>query len=175
MFKEKFTAEKMCKLALLIALQVVLARFISINAMGVRIGFSFVPVMVAAYLYGPLSAGAVSALADLIGVFLFPTGPYHPGFTVIAFAMGVVSGLLLDMNCGVGAKYWGKVVLSVVINNLILGLFVNSLWLSQLYGSKTYGGWVVYRLTEYAVMVPIQIALAPVVRKIALTLEKLRR
>lgn len=175
MFKEEFTVEKMCKLALLVALQVVLARFISINPMGIRIGFSFIPVMIAAYLFGPISAGAVSALADFIGALLFPTGPFHPGFTVMAFASGVISGLLLDMRCENNAKYWLKAVLSIVINNLVFGLLVNSFWLSQLYGSKTYIGWLVYRLPEYAVMVPTQIIFAPIVKRIARKLDTIRK
>lgn len=172
MSKEKFSLEKMCKLALLIALQVVLARFISVNTMGVRIGFSFIPVMLAAYMFGPVSAGAVSALADLIGVILFPTGPFHPGFTLMAFCSGVVFGFLLDMERPDDFRYWLKTVLAVLIHCLLIGLLINSVWVAQLYGSKTYGGWIIYRLTEYAILIPVQIIFAPLVKKIARMLSK---
>ena len=38
------------------------SRFFSINAWNLKIGFAFVPVFAAAYLYGPLVAGLVGAL-----------------------------------------------------------------------------------------------------------------
>ena len=175
MSERKITPAKLSRLALLIAVQVVLARFISVNTMGIRIGFSFVPVMLAAYLYGPVSAGAVSALADLIGVFLFPTGPFHPGFTIMAFFSGVVFGFLLDMDEPDNFRFWWKAVLAVIIHCLIIGLLINSVWVAQLYGKRTYTGWIVYRLTEYAVMIPVQIIFVPVVKKIAKMLSKAKK
>lgn len=174
MKKENFSVARLCRLAVLTALQIVLARFVSINTMGLRIGFSFVPVMLAAYLYGPVSAGLVSALADLLGALLFPSGPFHPGFTAMAFAMGVVSGTLLDLESKNDLRYWLKAVASVVINNLVIGLLINTAWVAQLYGSRTYTGWLLYRLGEYAVMVPVQIVLAPLVKVIARRLKPLR-
>lgn len=174
MFKEKFTVKKMCILALLVAVQVVLARFISINTMGTRIGLSFIPVMLAAYLYGPLSAGLVSGLADFIGAMLFPFGPYHPGFTVMAFCSGVVFGLLLTLDGPNDVKYWVKAVAAVLVHCLVIGLLINTIWVSQLYGSKTYAGWIAYRLLEYAVMVPVQIIFAPIVKEMAKLVRKLK-
>lgn len=174
MKKESFSVARLCRLAVLTALQIVLARFVSINTMGLRIGFSFVPVMLAAYLYGPVSAGLVSCLADLLGALLFPSGPFHPGFTCMAFAMGAVSGLLLDMERKNDIRYWIAAVASVVINNLVIGLLINTVWVAQLYGSRTYSGWLLYRLTEYAVTVPVQIALAPAVKLLARRLKPMR-
>ena len=172
MNKEKLSVRKMCVLAVLTALDVVLARFISVNTLGARIGFSFVPVMVAAYLYGPVSAGAVSGLADLIGAILFPFGPYHPGFTVMAFCSGMVLGFLLDINGPDDWKFFLKAGLAIVINALVIGLLINTLWVSQLYGSKTYTGWIAYRLTEYAVMIPVQIIFAPIAKSVSKLLKK---
>ena len=172
MSKKRFSVEKICELAALVSVQVVIARLISINTMGLRIGFSFIPVMLAAYMFGPISAGLVSALADVIGALLFPNGPFHPGFTAMAFLSGAVFGLLLDFKGQNDFKYWVKVIVAVVINSLIIGLLVNSFWVSQLYGSKTYTGWILYRLREYAVMVPVQIIFAPIVKRLAQTLTK---
>ena len=52
---------KLATLALLIALQVVLSRFLSINLQFLKIGFSFVPLMFAGYLYGA-SGGVIVAV-----------------------------------------------------------------------------------------------------------------
>ena len=68
------TLEALVCLAVLTALQVVLSRFLSIQLWNMKFGFSFVPVMLAAYLYGPLGAAAVYSAGDLIGALLFPTG-----------------------------------------------------------------------------------------------------
>ena len=68
-------------LGVLTALEIVLNRFLSINAWNIKIGFSFVPIVVAAILYGPIAAGIVAALCDFLGAILFPIGAYFPGFT----------------------------------------------------------------------------------------------
>ncbi len=170
-------------LAMLLAMTVVFDRFpgLSIKTPGWKIGFAFLPPMIAAMLYGPLEGALVYALADFIGAVLFPFGPYHPGFTVIAAVMGFVMGLFLNKKPFAFAKSsfeWKKIrffpnsVLCVVINCLVLGLLVNTLWVAQLYGSRTYWGWFTYRLVEYAVMVPVQLLLIPVMLRLCETLKK---
>ena len=67
MFKQKFTTRTLTTLAMLIAIEVILSRFLSINAWNIKIGFGFVPVLIAAILYGPLAGGLVGALSDFIG------------------------------------------------------------------------------------------------------------
>jgi len=112
-------------------------------------------------LYGPIAGGVVYGIADFIGAILIPIGPYHPGFTLCAFCMGVMYGLFLR-----GERVFPRVLVPVLVNCLLLGLVVNTLWVSQLYGQKTYWGWFLYRLSEYAVLVPVQLILAPVVLRI---------
>ena len=82
-------------MGLLTAVEIVLSRFLSISAWNTKIGFAFVPVVIAAILLGPYRAGIVAALADFLGAVLFPIGAYFPGFTLTAFFMGVIYGLLL--------------------------------------------------------------------------------
>ena len=57
--------------ALLVALQVILARFLSINTTFVVVNFSFLAVALSGILFGPLWALAVGAVSDLIGATLF--------------------------------------------------------------------------------------------------------
>lgn len=170
-------------LAMLIAMTVMLDRFpgLSIKTPGWKIGFSFIPPMLAAMLYGPIEGAIVYALSDLIGALLFPFGPYHPGFTVVAAVMGFVMGLFLNKTPLAFARSgfeWKKIrffpnmLLPVLINALLLGLVVNTYWVSQLYGSKTYGGWFIYRLVEYAILVPVQLILIPVLLKLCGMLKK---
>ena len=81
--------------AMLIALEIVLNRILSLNTMGLKIGLSFVPIVIGAALYGPAYAAIIYALADLIGAWLLPIGPYHPGFTACAALMGLIYGYCL--------------------------------------------------------------------------------
>ena len=174
--------------ALLIAAEVVLNRFASINTMGLKIGFAFVPPTLAAIMFGPGMSAAVWGLSDLLGAILFPIGPYHPGFTVCAALMGVISGFLLNPDYAAKllkrkkggplppirsrVRIFPNVVVTVLFNCLVLGLTVNTVWISQLYGSRTWWGWFLYRLGEYAVLVPVEMILIPVLLKLAGTLKK---
>ena len=62
------------RLAMLLALEIVLSRFLSISTPLMKIGLGFAAVAVSAMLYGPAWAALTGALGDLIGALLFPTG-----------------------------------------------------------------------------------------------------
>ena len=171
MHTKRISIRTISYLALLIALEIVLNRFCSINTMGLKIGFSFVPIVVAANLFGPAHAAAVYALADFLGAILFPIGPYHPGFTVCAALMGLTWGLFLrPKNEKIGFL---NILAPSLINNLIIGLFINTVWVAMLYGSKTYVGWFLYRLSEYAILVPLNLVLVPIILRFCRELKKL--
>ncbi len=176
---------KLIVLALLVAMEVVLNRFVSINTAGWKIGFAFIPPTVAAILYGPLESAIVYALSDFLGAMLFPIGPYHPGFTVCAAVMGIVAGLLLNKrpfavlkNSALAQKgqerirFFPNIVVTIVINCALIGLLINTIWVAQLYGSKTYGGWFLYRLPEYAIMIPVQLVIIPALIQLCDLLKK---
>lgn len=176
--------------AFLIALEVALNRFGSFNTAGLKIGVSFIPGVVGAVLYGPLVGALVNGGGDFLGAVLFPIGPYHPGFTICAAAMGFLNGMFLynkpvdiDLNKpSVSFKMtlkWEKirifpnVVIPVLINTIIIGLFINTVWVSMLYGSKTYWGWFVYRLSEYAVLIPVKLIITPIVMRLVRPLKRI--
>lgn len=118
-------------MGLLVAIEVILSRFLSVNAWNMKIGFNFIPVVVAAVLYGALPAGIVAAMGDFIGAILFPIGAYFPGFTFTALLTGLVFGAFLHKS-----QKLERVLASVLINQLILGLWLNSFWISMLYGTE---------------------------------------
>lgn len=176
--------------AFLVALEIVLNRFCSINTLGHKIGVSFIPGVIAAILYGPWVSAAVNACGDFLGAILIPIGPYHPGFTVCAALMGLLNGFFLNTDpinmdkTGRSAsfkmalhwekiKFFPNVLIPVLINNLVIGLFVNTAWVSMLSGLKTYWGWFVYRLAEYAILVPVKLAITPVLLKLKKPLSKI--
>ncbi|HBK85843.1 MAG TPA: folate transporter, partial [Firmicutes bacterium] len=79
---------RMVTAALLVALSIVASRFLSINTPIIRIGFGWLPILLAGLLYGPGWGFIVGAIADFIGANLFPFGPYFPGFTLSAGLSG---------------------------------------------------------------------------------------
>ncbi|MBQ9387837.1 MAG: folate family ECF transporter S component [Lachnospiraceae bacterium] len=145
-------------LGLLTALEIVLSRFLSINAWNTKIGFSFIPIVAAAILFGPLPAAIVGALGDFLGALIFPIGPYFPGFTATAFICGIVRGLFLRKK-----HSFGKTVLlsavSAAICQLILGLFLNTLWIGILYGTE-YAPLLITRITQCVLLFVVETAVA---------------
>ena len=152
----KKTTVRLTVMAMLIGLEIVLSRFLSIPTSITKIGFAFVPVAAAALLLGPLAAGAVGALGDLLGALLFPIGAYFPGFTLTAFLMGLCYGLLLYKKQG-----FGRIASAVAVHQLVLSLLLNTLWISLLYGSP-YAPLLLSRLPQCVILAAVQLALIPV-------------
>lgn len=154
---------KICIAAMLTAMGFVLDRILTVSTPAVKINLAFLPAVFAAVLLGPIYGACVYGLTDLIGALVMPFGVYHPGFTVCAAVMGALYGIFLYKK---GKITFINIVIPVVINCLVIGLFINTAWVSMLYGSKTYWGWFAYRLLEYAVLVPVQLALIPAALKL---------
>ena len=125
---KKFNLKLLIVVSLMVALNVVLSRFLSISAWNIKIGFTFTTIFFVAYLYGIIPAMAVGALGDLIGALLFPIGAYFPGFTLTAALTGLVYGLFLKGNTKTI-----NVAVAVAINELVLSLLLNTYWIHVLY------------------------------------------
>ncbi len=106
-------------LAFLTALDIILERFLSISVWNMRIGFAFLPIAIAGVLYGPVPAALVGAAGDILGMLLFPSGPYFPGFTLTAALTGAVFGIFLYNKLTVK-----RIIGAVAVNQLVLSLFV---------------------------------------------------
>lgn len=180
--KSRYAVTALCVCAMLTALYVVINRFLSISFSGIKIGFSVVAPIMAGTLYGPLSGALVYGLGDLIGALLVPQGTFHPGFTICAAAMGFLWGLFLCPESFIQRRLLKDrksfyfqiltVLIPAIVNSLVFGLLLNSLWVSQLYGSKTYLGWLLYRLPQYAVMIPVDCVLGFAFQPLAKPLKK---
>ena len=146
-----FTTQHIVLLALLVALQVVLGNLTQVPIVGKQFNFGFLPVAVAGALLGVHGGLIVGALGDFIGAHLFPAGAYFPGFTLTSALVGVLYALPLYRQKPSVVRVIIAVALATVLN-----LFLNSLWLSMLYGSKTDWGWVTARAASYLVEAPVQ-------------------
>lgn len=70
--------------AMLLAVLLILSRFLSVKTSLLVISFSFIPIMISAIYLGPKYSTLIAALGDLIGALLFPFGTYFVGFTISA-------------------------------------------------------------------------------------------
>ena len=126
-------------LALLIALQVVLTRFLSIMAAPwLRISLGFLPIAAAGMLFGPIPAALAGALGDVVGFFLFPSGTFFPGYTLTAAMSGLFYGIFLfgiHKNIRHGSKAaWLRILLCELTITVVCHLILNTLWAHILVG-----------------------------------------
>ena len=157
----RFDTKTIVILGLLIGMEIILNRFLSINAWNIKIGFSFVPIVIAAIFFGPIHAAIVGGLGDFLGAILFPIGAYFPGFTLTAVLMGLVWGLFLYKE-----QTLPRIVLPVLINQFILGLLLNTFWISILYGSP-FGPLFLTRIVQSVVLTVVQIIVIFAISKAA--------
>ena len=154
-----FTTHSIALMGLLLAAQIILSRFCYIATWNIKIGFTFIPLVLSAGLFGPVGAGVLAALADFLGAVLFPIGPYFPGFTLTQFCVGIVFGLLLQKK-----QSMGHIVCAVLATQLLGSLLLDSYWISVLYGSP-YWALLSTRMIQCAVMSALEIAVIPILCK----------
>lgn len=163
---KKLSTRELTTMALLAALEIVLSRFLSISAWNTKIGFSFVPIVIAAIMMGPVPAMIVAAVADVVGALLFPQGAFFPGFTLTAALSGLNYGLWLhkkpDILHTVGAA---------AVHQLVLSLLLNTLWISVLYGSP-YKALIVTRIPQTVIISVVQLVCIPLIAEAVKRIEK---
>lgn len=156
----KITAKEIALIGVLVAVDIVLSRFCSIQTPIVKIGLTFVPIVIAGAMIGPIAGGLVGGVGDLIGALLFPIGTYFPGFTLTAFITGLVYGLFLKKD-----RSMKNVLFAVGIDQVACSLLLNTLWISILYGSN-YWAMFVSRILQTVILIVVQIILIPIILKL---------
>lgn len=123
------SVQKLVVIALLIALNVVVSRLVSIKALNFKISVTFITIVVAAYLYGYFGAIIVAFFGDLVGSLLFPIGPYNPLLSLTAVLSGIVYAYFFkkEMNRKniICACFINRFVVSMIINTIIISLMYN--------------------------------------------------
>ncbi len=144
---------------ILLALLIVLNRFISIKTPLLVISFSFVPIMMASIWLGPKYSAIIAGLGDFIGAILFPFGTYFPGFTLTAILSGLIYGIFLYQKPHqeiTNSKFILKLIISNILVLGIIEIFIVSIWLKIMYG-KAYLVVVSTRVLAQVIMLPIRV------------------
>ena len=124
----KLSTQTMAVFAILIAAQFVISQFLTFQVWNIKIGFSFVPVVIAARLYGAIGAAEVAGIGDIIGVIFRPVGIWFPPITISAMLVGAVFGFFLKKS-----DSFIRILISVLISEFVFSLFITPLWLTILY------------------------------------------
>ena len=141
--------------AMLIALDIVFARFLSVTPGGLsRISLQFLPDAMMGAVLGPLWGLAGCAAADVLGMLLNSQGlAYTPLFTLSAAVRGLLYGLMLTrVKGGIGRKTLFA-VLSVAI---VVDLGMNPLWLIFYYGNLSYPAVLSSKIVTEAFVFPVK-------------------
>lgn len=143
---------------LLLALLIVLSRFVSIKTQILVISFSFIPIIMSAIWLGPKYSTLIAMLGDLIGAILFPFGTYFIGYTISQALTGLVYGMFLYKK---GEELSTKELLirltiSSLIVLILINVFLTSLWIHIQYG-KAYIVIMTGRIVAQICMFPIQL------------------
>ena len=161
----------MVALSLLIALDVVLTRFFSIQTPLVRLSTNFIAIAITGALFGAIPAGIAAALADVIGMMLFPYGLFFPGFTLSAFLRGIIYGYFLHEK-PVNIK---SITISSILVSLGIGLGLTTLWLTMTQGVP-YRELFITRIIPNGITLVLQVViLTTILPKIVTTGKKIIR
>jgi ECF transporter S component (folate family) len=145
---------KLCVMvALFVALNIIITRFLSIQTPITRIGFGFAPNALCSMMLGPVIGALSAGIADVLGVIIQGQAIF-PGYTVNAVLHGLIYGWFLYQR----ERSWKNVTLCVVTEIVFVELLLGSLW-GYLYlgGEKAMLAVFLSRLVQCAVMLPIKI------------------
>lgn len=168
---KKYKLITLTRVAVLIALEIVISRFLSLNTPTLRIGIGFVPIALCGIMFGPYWSGVAWGLADMLGTIISGNAIYPP-INLTYLLMGMSFGFFLHRKNGLNVKFFPNVFLCALVNAVVLSLGINSYWLSLLQNAP-YLAVLVSRLLQCAILIILYLALIPLLQKLAPKLEHL--
>lgn len=143
-----------------------------------RITFREIPIFLCSFSLGPVMGGLCAFIADLCGTFISSSGnAWNPLFALNAVLTGVLPGLLFRYVFK-NQKRALSTTLSIIPVNILVSLFLTTLWLHVLRfdGGVPFWAHLLLRLTLVATMTAVQIGvvlvLYPVVQRVIYGGEK---
>ena len=128
--KELGSVKTLAVCAMMLALRVVLGLFSNFTLAlvpFVKIGFTFIPIVITAYLFGPVCAAIVAGAGDILAIILAnPTAfSITPGITICCIIEGIICGAVLyktelKLKTVIIAKVLVLVLCTLPLNSLVL-------------------------------------------------------
>ncbi len=136
----------------------------------VKIGFSFLATGLAGILYGPITAGILGGLGDILNYLVKPAGPFFPGFTLSAVLSGFIYGFFLYKKpVSIRRIFFARLIIVIFID-----LALSTIWLSLLSG-KAFFILLPMRTLKAAIMLPVETGILYIVSLRITALEILQK
>ena len=148
--KKTFSTQNLAMMAALIAMQIILARFLGIQVSEtLRVSFESIPVILAGMWLGPIPGAIVAALADILGTIISGYGVWFPPLALGPIMVGVLSGVstkyIFRSPLAENRDLW-KVLVTVitvgVLNSFFFGLVGSTLYSCMMVRHDTTIFWV---------------------------------
>ncbi len=149
--KFRLTPKVLAYGAILVALNIVLTRLLSINVFTVRIGFNFIPVALGSMMFGPMPGAILAVIADVLGMLMSGGMPWL-GFTVNAALYGISYGLFLQKD-----RFSTKnLIICVILQAIIIDASLGALWYYHYIGTPFWAA-LGARAIDATAMIPVKI------------------
>lgn len=150
-------SKKIILTAVLLALLIILSRFLAIKTPIMKISFGFVPTMLCAIWLGPKWTILLNVLGDLIGAIFFPTGPYFIGYTISTAVSGLIYGVFLYKGKNYSDKmFLLRLIIATLLVAILVNMGLNTLWISITTG-KAFIVLLSVRVVKQLIMIPIHV------------------
>ena len=139
-----FSTRNLVMMAALVAIQIILARFFSIQTDTLRVSFESIPVILAGMWLGPLCGAIVAVVADILGTIIQGYGAWFPPLVLSPLSVGILSGVstkyIFRSSLAETRDTW-KVAATVavvgILNSFLFGLIGSTLYSIIMVGNTT--------------------------------------
>ena len=139
-----FSTRNLVMMAALVAIQIILARFFSIQTDTLRVSFESIPVILAGMWLGPLCGAIVAVVADILGTIIQGYGAWFPPLVLGPLSLGILSGVstkyIFRSSLAETRDTW-KVAATVavvgILNSFLFGLIGSTLYSIIMVGNTT--------------------------------------
>ena len=142
--KKVFSIQNLVMMAALIAIQIILTRFFSIQTDTLRISFGSIPLVLAGMWLGPVCGAIVAVIADILGTIIQGYGAWFPPLVLGPLATGVISGLstkyIFRSPLAETRDTWKVAVIVVtvgILNSFVFGLIGSTMYSILVAGNTT--------------------------------------
>lgn len=141
---DTFSTRNLVMMAALVAIQIILARFFSIQTDTLRVSFESIPVILAGMWLGPLCGAIVAVVADILGTIIQGYGAWFPPLVLGPLSVGILSGVstkyIFRSSLAETRDTWkvaATVVVVGILNSFLFGLIGSTLYSIIMVGNTT--------------------------------------
>lgn len=133
-----FSVHSLVMMAVLVAMEIILARYLSVQTVTLRISFETIPLALAGMWLGPLSGVIVALVGDILGTVLSGFGVYFPPLSLGPMAFAFISGLgtkyIFKSSLSAKGDGWKVILITMmagIINSFVIGI-IAIVWYQKL-------------------------------------------